>query len=296
VGVPSSAASYAAGQDLAPAALRSAGLVDRLSESGLEVHDDGDLPHQVWRPDRDHRLAQNVGQATESVRQLADRLGPLLARGDFALVIGGNCTIVLGVMAALRRLDAGAPGLLYADRHYDLNTPDSTRDGTLDWMGMAHALALPGCVDAVADAFGPRPLLEPGQVSWLGVEPVLGTGWEREQADRLGLHITTCEAMVADPAGAARAALDRLPPGPLALHIDVDVLDFIDAPLAENTDCRNTGPTLDQAVAALQAGARDPRVRALSIGELNPTRSAGDPDALPRFADGIARIVAETAR
>ena len=296
MGVPSSAASYAAGQDLAPAALRSAGLVDRLSESGLEVHDDGDLPHQVWRPDRDHRLAQNVGQATESVRQLADRLGPLLARGDFALVIGGNCTIVLGVMAALRRLDAGAPGLLYADRHYDLNTPDSTRDGTLDWMGMAHALALPGCVDAVADAFGPRPLLEPGQVSWLGVEPVLGTGWEREQADRLGLHITTCEAMVADPAGAARAALDRLPPGPLALHIDVDVLDFIDAPLAENTDCRNTGPTLDQAVAALQAGARDPRVRALSIGELNPTRSAGDPDALPRFADGIARIVAETAR
>ena len=33
--------------------------------------------------------------------------------------------------------------------------------------------------------------------------------------------------------------------GPLALHLDVD-LDFIDAPLAENTDCRNTGPTLGQ--------------------------------------------------
>jgi len=36
VGVPSSAASYAAGQDLAPAALRSAGLLDQLIASGLE--------------------------------------------------------------------------------------------------------------------------------------------------------------------------------------------------------------------------------------------------------------------
>ena len=294
VGVPSSAASYAAGQDLAPAALRSAGLLEQLIGSGLEVHDDGDLPHQIWSPDRDHPLAQNVGQATESLQQLAGRLEPLLARGDLALVLGGNCTIVLGVMAALRRLGSGVPGLLYADRHYDLNTPETTRDGALDWMGMAHALALPGCVDTVAGAFGPRPLLEAGQVAWFGVEPSIATDWEREQADRLGLHVTTSEALVADPARAARAALDLLPPGPLALHIDVDVLDFIDAPLAENTDCRNTGPSLDQAVTALQAAARDPRVRALSIGELNPTRCAGEPAALPRFAAGIARVLAAT--
>jgi arginase len=262
--------------------------------SGLEVHDDGDLPHQVWSPDRDHPLAQNAGQATASLRQLAARLEPLLARGDLALVLGGNCTIALGVVAALRRLGAGAPGLLYVDRHYDINTPESTTDGALDWMGLAHALALPGCVDTLTGAFGPRPLLEAYQVAWLGVEPGVATGWEREQADRLGLHVTTSEALAADPAGAARAALDHLPPGPLAAHIDVDVLDFIDAPLAENTDCRNTGPTLDQAVEALQLAARDPRVRALSIGELNPTRCAGDPDALPRFVSAIARILAVT--
>jgi arginase len=296
VGVPSSAASYAAGQDLAPAALRSAGLLEQLVRSGLEVHDDGDLPHQVWSPDREHPLAQNVGQVTASLWQLTDRLDPLLARGDVALVLGGNCTIVLAVMAALRRLGAGAPGLLYADRHYDLNTPATTTDGALDWMGLAHGLALPGCVDAVTDAFGPRPLLEAYQVAWLGVEPRVTTDWERQQAARLGLHMTTSEALVADPAGAARAALDHLPPGPLALHIDVDVLDFIDAPLAENTDCRNTGPTLDQATEALELAARDPRVRALSVGELNPTRCVGDPDALPRFVSSIARILAATIR
>src|SRR6202167_2587711 len=199
VGVPSSAASYAAGQDLAPAALRSAGLLEQLTASGLEVHDDGDLPHQAWSPDRDHPLAQNADQATMSVQQLADRLHPLLARGDIALVLGGNCTIALGVAAALRRLDAGAPGLLYVDRHYDINTPQSTTDGALDWMGLAHALALPGCLDTLTDAFGRRPLLEADQVAWLGVEPRVATQWEREQADRLGLPVTTRQALGAEP-------------------------------------------------------------------------------------------------
>jgi arginase len=292
VGVPSSAASYAAGQDLAPAALRSVGLLEQLTASGLEVHDDGDLPHQAWSPDRDHPLAQNADQATMSVQQLADRLHPLLARGDIALVLGGNCTIALGVVAALRRLDAGAPGLLYVDRHYDINTPQSTTDGALDWMGLAHALALPGCLDTLTDAFGRRPLLEADQVAWLGVEPRVATQWEREQADRLGLHVTTSQALAADPPAAALVALGHLPPGPLALHLDVDVMDFVDAPLAENTDCRNTGPTLHQAAEALTTAARDPRMRALSIGELNPTRCAGDPDALPRFISSIARILA----
>jgi arginase len=294
VGVPSSAASYAAGQDLAPAALRSAGLLEQLTASGLEVNDDGDLPHQPWRPDRDHPLAQNAGQATTSVQQLADRLHPLLARGDVVLVLGGNCTIALGVVAALRLLDGGAPGLLYVDRHYDLNTPESTTDGALDWMGLAHALALPGCLDTLTGAFGSRPLLEADQVAWLGVEPQMATQWERVQAHRLGLHVTTSQALAAGPAAAALAALSQLPPGPLAFHLDVDVLDFIDAPLAENTDCRNTGPTLDQVTEALTAAARDQRMRVLSIGELNPTRCAGDPDALPRFVSSIARILAAT--
>jgi arginase len=294
VGVPSSAASYAAGQDLAPAALRSAGLLEQLAKSGLEVHDGGDLPHQAWRPDREHPLAQNAGQATMSVQQLADRLHPLLARGDTVLVLGGNCTIALGVVAALRRLGAGAPGLLYVDRHYDMNTPETTTDGALDWMGLAHALALPGCLDSLADALGPRPLLGADQVAWLGIEPPAATPWEREQAGRLGLHVTTSQALAAAPAATALAALSQLPPGPLALHLDVDVLDFIDAPLAESTDGRNTGPTLDQVTEALTTAAGDQRMRALSIGELNPTRCAGDPDALPRFVSSIARVLAAT--
>jgi arginase len=295
IGVPSSAGSYAAGQDQAPAALREAGLIDALSGMGLEVRDAGDLPEQVWRPDRERPFAQNADQVTACLQELAGRLIALLADGNAVLVIGGNCTISLAVMAGLQRLDAGIPGLLYMDRQFDLNTPDSTTDGALDWMGLAHAFALPGSVDAIVGAFGQRPLLKPRQVAWLGVDASLATPWEREQAARLGLQVTSSADFAANPRGATMAALRVLPPGPLAVHVDVDVLDFTDAPLAENTDGRNTGPTLDQLAEALLAAARDPRLRAVSIGELNPTRSAGEPDAIPRFVRVLSAALSATA-
>jgi arginase len=288
VGVPSSAGSYAAGQDQAPAALRAAGLIEALAAAGLEVNDDGDLPKQIWKPDPAHPYAQNLEQVATCLRELTSRLSPLFSAGDTVLVLGGNCTIALSVMAALQKLDGGVPGLLYIDRHFDLNTPETTTDGALDWMGMAHALALPGCADELADAFDRRPLLQPDQVAWLGVDPAPATEWEREQAHRLGLHVGSSAALCSDPAGAAASALKALPSGPLAVHVDVDVLDFIDAPLAENTDGRNSGPNLEQLREALGLAARDPRFRVLSIGELNPTRAAGAPEEILRFVSVLA--------
>lgn len=292
VGFPSSAGSYAAGQDLAPAALRAAGLIEALARAGVDVHDDGNLPAQVWHPDREHPLAQNVGDVVSGLQSLAARLRPLFERGDRVLVLGGDCTIVLAAMAALADDDQMA-GLAYFDRHYDLNTPSSTTDGALDWMGLAHGLDLPNAIPELVAAFGRRPLLVPSQIAWLGVESEPATNWEQLHAASLELHVATSEALAAEPAAAASAALRALPTGPLAVHIDVDVLDFTDAPLAENTDGRNTGPNLDQLAAALETMARDPRMRALTIGELNPTRSAGDSDALTRFIQVIVRVLSE---
>ena len=188
IGVPSSAGSYAAGQDQAPSALRAAGLVGALVAAGIDVTDDGDLPTQIWKPDRARPYAQNAELVTTGLQDLANRLLPLLSTGDKVLVLGGNCTIALAVMAALQRLSDATPVLLYVDRHFDMNIPDSTSDGALDWMGMAHALALPGCVDALADAFDRRPLLQPNQAAWLGVDRSWATAWECEQAERLALQ------------------------------------------------------------------------------------------------------------
>jgi arginase len=291
IGVPSSAGSYAAGQDQAPRALRAAGLVTALVDAGIEVHDAGDLTEQVWAPDRADRFAQNTGQVVASVRELADRVPELLTDDRRLLVLGGNCTIAVGTVAGVEAA-LGRCGLLYVDRHFDMNTPETTIEGALDWMGLAHALDLPGCRDEFAGAFPTRPVLDPQRLALLGTDTNEATDFERAQVAALGISVTRQADLVADPAAAAAAALRALPAAPFAMHVDVDVLDFIDAPLAESTSGRNIGPTLDQLGVALKTVVADPRWRALSIGELNPTRTAGDPEALSRFVATLVDVLA----
>jgi arginase len=290
IGAPSSAGSYAAGQELAPQVLRERGLLTALATAGRQVIDAGDGPSHTWRPDREHPRAQNVEQVIESITAVAEDIGNALDADCDVLLIGGNCTIVLGVMAALLDRDPNA-GLLYFDRHLDLNTPSSTADGALDWMGLAHALDLPGSLPAVSGAFGRRPLLRPDQLALVGIDPAGGTDWDRQKAHELRLIWSSDVELAERPTATVEAALGRLPAGSLAVHLDVDTLDFIDAPLAENTDARNVGPSLAAVTEALDVACHDPRARVLSIGELNPTRSTGCPEVLDRFIATLTRAL-----
>ena len=82
--------------------------------------------------------------------------------------------------------------------------------------------------------------------------------------------MTTQAELVADPTTAALRARGALPDGPFLVHVDVDVLDFLDAPLAENVNGRNSGPTLIQLGEALTAPWREPGLIGMSIGQLCP--------------------------
>jgi arginase len=286
IGAPTSAGSYAPGQDAAPRVLRELGLIEALRAAGRDVVDAGDGPLQVWRPDRENPRAMNLPAVVEAVQAVARAVAQAIEADADVLVIGGNCTVALGVMSAF----TGEPpaGLLYFDRHFDLNTPYSTTDGALDWMGLAHALDLPGAAPELASAFGRRPLLTPAQVWFAGIDPSAATAFENEQADQLELHWCSSVDLAGQPAVVVADALEYLPAGPLAIHVDLDVLDFTDAPLSENTDGRNDGPSLAVLTQVLEIACHDPRFRALSIGELNPARAAGEPDALLRFIATLA--------
>lgn len=290
VGAPSSAASYAAGQETAPRVLRERGLLDALRASGRDVVDAGDGPLQVWTPDHDHRLAQNLAQIVESVTAVAASVGDAIDSDADVLVIGGNCTIALGAVSALTTRFA-EPGLLYIDRHFDLNTPETTTDGALDWMGLAHALAVRGSRPELQSALARIPLLTPDRLHLLGVDPDASTPGERRARDELKLTWRSGEDLARHPVTEAERALARLAPGPIVVHLDVDVLDFTDAPLAEDTGGRNTGPSLDAVAEALETVCRHPSARVLTIGELNPSRSAGDPSVIDRFIRVVARAL-----
>ncbi|SIS04135.1 arginase family protein [Williamsia sterculiae] len=294
IGVPDSAGAYCVGVEHAPAALRQAGLITEIVTAGGTVHDAGDLTVRRWRPDRVSPRAQNVDDEVSSLREVSDAVADGLTAGDRVLVVGGSCTVAVGVCAALDRV-VGRARLVYIDRHLDLNTPSSTEEGSLSWMGMAHALNIPGAVPEVAGFAGPTTILRPDDLVYLGVQPSATTEWERAQLDRLGVALIDQSELVAAPHHAAASAAEVLSPGPFGVHLDVDVLDFLDAPLAENVNGRNTGPTLEQLEPALdELWSRD-GCRVLSIGQLVPAHAESDPTVLPRFVQMLGRVLPESS-
>jgi arginase len=287
LGYPSSAAAYCVGVEHAPAALREAGLVAALQAAGHQVNDLGDLPVHLWKPDRERPRVQNLDEEVGALRALADAAAPLVATDARLLVLGGSCTVALGLCTAVA-VTGIEPHLVYVDRHLDLNTPDSTTEGSLSWMGMAHALGVPGAAESLVGLTSQYPLLQAAHLSYLGVEPTVeATDWERDQVDRLGISVTTQAELVADPTAAALKARGALPDGPFVVHVDVDVLDFLDAPLAENVNGRNAGPTLVQLGEVLTALWREPGFIGMSIGQLVPAHAASDPTSLGRFVEAL---------
>jgi len=203
-------------------------------------------------------------------------------------VLGGDCTTGVGTVAGLLERVPDL-GLVYLDRHADFNIPSSTIDGALDWMGVAHMLDVEGAVDELAGVAGRRPMLAPDRVAYLALGPI--TPFETAAIEARAVAAVPLGETASDPAGAARRALAALGDAEgVAVHFDVDVVDFLDAPLAENTD-RSPGLPLDAAAAALAALLRDPRVRALTVTEFNPRH--GDDATTGRLVDALAGAFAQ---
>jgi arginase len=266
--------------------MRDAGIVEGLRERGMEVVDLGDVPRFRWRPDRERPRAMHVAAVASAIEAIAEKVARAAAADHVPLVLGGDCTIELGTVLGMRQ-HLPSLRLVYLDAHPDLNTPESVADGALDWMGVAHMLGEEDCAPELRD-FGPRtPLLGDDQIAFLAHRRDQSTARELETIERRRLQTVPLSAVAADPAAAAGEALASLSTcDRLAVHFDVDCIDFTDAPLSENTG-RNVGLTQDAAFAALAAVLLDSRVAALTVTELNPDHGAEDGSTLAAFADRL---------
>ena len=287
VGAPSSAGAYAPGQERAPGAYRAAGLTGLLEERGIGVTDRGDVPGFRWRLDPEHMRAMNADAAAGVASAVADQVAASLSDGSAVLVLGGDCTVELGTVAGASR---GTPdvGLVYIDYDTDMNTPMSVEDGALDWMGVAHLLGLPDTVPSLA--VGPRtPMLRPDQL--LLFANGSSTDFERRTIADLGIEEVPLAQVVSDPAGSARGVADGWARRfeRLLVHVDADVLDFLDFPIAEETR-RYRGLRFEQLVAVLRPLVAAPNWTTLTICEVNPDH---DPDgsSMRRLSDAIADVL-----
>lgn len=287
VGAPSSAGAYAPGQERAPGALRDAGLVAALEGAGWAVADRGDVPAHRWAPDRGDPHAANLAAVARVAADVAAEVGAALDDGAHrVLLLGGDCTVGLGAVSGLAA--RGRVGLIYMDLHADLNVPDATADGALDWMGVAHALALDGTRPELRDVGPHTPLLDGADVVLVGFDADYATASELAAIAEHGLTVVTLADLAGDPAGAARRALASLAAcDAIAVHLDIDLVDFLELPLSENVE-RDGGVTLDVALRALAVAAAHPRCQTVTLTEINPDHGAPDGATLRELIAGLA--------
>ncbi len=287
IGVPTSAAAFAPGQEQAPQALREAGLIGLLEIAGAEVHDHGDRESRRWRPDRENRRAQNLSVVSEIVRDTAGRVQRQPRKARCCSSSGAIARWASGTVAGLVGNDETV-GLIYFDVHADLNVPASVTEGALDWMGLAHMLGVDGAAEELVHAGDRAPLLEPSQVLLFAWGPDQATAFEREVIARRGIELIPVAEVSADPVGAAMRALRSIEGRcqRLIVHFDVDVIDFTDVPLSENSGPQRgsvlrAGPGRTRGDPSLAAARSSDRHRA----QPGPCRARRRRHRAPRRAD-----------
>lgn len=270
IGVPSSAGAHAPGVEKGPAKLRAAGLAGALSAAGVPAWDWGDLPGGSFATTVAESGARNLPAVTEVVSRVSDAVAAARADDDIAVLLGGDCTLVLGAVAGLRRQDqdGNGVGVFYLDGDADLDIPQEGW-GVMDSCGVAHLL---GDGDPQLAALRPDgPLLDAGSLVLFGFHPAqLSIGQWRRYASR-GLYGVPVTDIPAGTAGRrATRALARLRDNDaLVCHLDVDVIDYARFPLA---DCPryHGGLSLPDTFDALQAAAGHPGLACLTLTEVNP--------------------------
>ncbi|MEV0607313.1 arginase family protein [Polymorphospora rubra] len=204
-----------------PAALLDAGLRDLPGAVPF-----GRVEAPAYDPERDPETGiLNGGGIARYSAALADVVGAALARGRFPVVLGGDCSILLGNLLALRR--RGRHGLLFVDGHTDFYQPAAEPTGEAASMDLA-----------LATGHGPRVLSDiEGRGPLVHDEDVVAFGFrDSAESAEAGMQllpprlraIDLGEVRAAGAAVTARRAVDWLCAGPGSgywIHLDVDVLD-----------------------------------------------------------------------
>jgi len=217
IGVPYDLDQPYIGKGKAPDALLDHGLVQRLGALGHTTV----LAEMIDLPDSDEPTVTRIGQLMAKVGYEVARSR---AAGFFPLIIGGDCLVALGALAGL--LDPLNTAVVWVDAHGDFNTPETTISGYLGGMPLACAVGR-GLSDLRKQCKLTTPVPERNLVM-LGVRDLDVA--EEQQLLASSVALVRGSELERDPAALDRTlqTLSHLPQ--LYLHVDIDVLDPVEAP------------------------------------------------------------------
>ena len=263
IGVPIDCSARSRGEELAPAALRKAGIVEALS-----ADDRGDLPVTIDDAQRDKQSGViGYRQIVEASIRTRDAVRDATEGGSRPLVLGGDCSLLPGALAGASP-GGKALGLCLVDGHVDAHDGDTSPTGEAADMPLAVALGR-GASEWVG--VGERtPILEPEDVV------VLGHRTDPDDLDEIALvpaavaRFPAPEILESEPGPIGERTADRLAgrPGGFWLHFDTDVLD--ESELPASTYRAEGGLRWDYLDELLQPLLMSPALAGLSIADFRP--------------------------
>ncbi len=212
----------------APQVLMGAGLRDALDASEVVR-----LERPAYEFDAQHHTRIRNGQTIRAFSlALSERVQDIVRAGRFPVVIGGDCSILLGCLHGSRM--AGGRGLVHVDGHSDFTQAKSY--ATPQTLGAAAGMDL-----ALASGRGEpmltvwpevgTPLAEDADIVQIGERGAEEPWFEQNYGDILETAITQLTAqsvLVEGVVASARRVIARLEARGLDkvwLHVDLDVLD-----------------------------------------------------------------------
>ncbi len=246
------------GVDRAPRVYRELGLVERLGARDL-----GDVKAPPYVDfERPPGGTRNENAIAGYSRSLADAVS---TANDFLLVLGGDCSILLGTLLGQR--NRGRIGLAFVDGHCDFALPSISISGGAAGMDLALAVGRGGPLAR----FAGEPLLREEDTVVIA---------RKDQADEpyYGGDSLRNSAVLDLPAGAVDSALERLTRPELDgfwIHLDVDVLDPQVMPAVDSPEPGGLG--IEELAALLVPLVRDPKALGMEVTIYDPSL---DPDGV----------------
>jgi arginase len=287
LGAPTSAAGLTGGQEGAPAALRSAGLLDRLAGAGFQVSDYGDCKPRVYKADDEHPRARNVSELLAILEELRPKVEIAVKSGALPVILGGDDSVVLAAIAGARRYYRHV-SLISIDRDAGLNVPATTPSGCLDGMVISHVTGR-GAPELVR-FWGEPPLVREPDVAIFGIDRVDEP--EQKWLVRSPLHgYLAVDLKKRGPAAAAQETLETMHGSrhEFVLLLDLDVVASED--FAATNYPGSGGLSLDEVRQALAVFARQPTLAALVVAGYNPARD-NDGSAAKIVVDLLTGVLA----
>lgn len=291
IGVPINSSGNDRGVARAPAVLRSHGLLVSLATVG-DVKDFGDVRFAKPTETRDPKSGiVSIDAAITMVGAVHDAVTRIREEGRFPIIIGGDCSIMLGGLSACR--DAiGRTGLLFVDGHEDAYPPRASPTGEI--ADMEFAFAVGHHLEELPPAFARRfPAVQPADAVIIGARDTADLEHDHVQSVAPDIRVLA-DAVVqkSSVSTLAKREEDRLLTAGVNgvwLHTDLDVLSTASLPAVDYQ--QPGGFSWRQLSELSRTVVQNPATLGWDVTIYNP-----DLDPRQVYASDIVRLIVEAVR